>query len=84
MGAARGIAGSHAPEVAGCFLVDDEYDVDWFVRLNNTGGPVDVWAVDGIEPADLVETSNGYRYLPRTVPPGSLTLVRQDLPPRAL
>jgi hypothetical protein len=25
---------------------------DFFVRMNNTGGPVDMWAVDGIDPGE--------------------------------
>jgi hypothetical protein len=44
MGAAPGIAGSSAPEEQGVFLCLNEFDVDFFVRMNNTGGPVDVWA----------------------------------------
>lgn len=29
------------------FVCVDEGDADWFVFINNTGGPVDVWAVEG-------------------------------------
>jgi hypothetical protein len=32
MGAARGIAGSRAPEVDGVFLCASDFDVDFFVR----------------------------------------------------
>ena len=80
MGAARGIAGSLAPEVEGCFLAEDEWTADWFVRLNNTGGPVDVWEVAGVDDGDLLEFS-GYAYLPATIHRGQLRLVRTDVPP---
>lgn len=79
MGAAPGIAGSRAPEVQGCFLAADEWDADYFVRMNNTGGPVDVWQVSGIEAGDLLEFS-GYAYLPARIPARQLRLVRTDLP----
>ena len=49
MGSARGIAGSLRAEQEGCFLASDEGERDWFVRMNNTGGAVDVWEVDGNE-----------------------------------
>ena len=80
MGAARGIAGSIAPEVEGCFLAADERDADYFVRMNNTGGPVDVWEVSGVDDGDLLEFS-GYAYLPARIPRGRLRLARTDLAP---
>jgi hypothetical protein len=79
MGAAPGIAGSRGPEVEGCFLCIDPGDADWFVRLNNTGGPVDVWAVDGLELSSLRTAPEGYSYFPGKIGPEQLTLVRQDL-----
>lgn len=79
MGAARGIAGSRGPEQPGAFLCESEDEVEWFVRMNNTGGPVDVWAVDGIDEDDLVESPEGYMYLPGTVAPAQLTLIRSDV-----
>src|SRR6266511_1645335 len=45
---APGIAGSHLPEQQGVFLCVDKFEVDWFVRMNNTGDAVDVWAVGGL------------------------------------
>lgn len=78
MGAAPGIAGSTVPEVEGVFL--DEFP-DFFVRMNNTGGPVDVWAIDGIHPASLVESSNGFRYFPGVIGPERLTLRDTDVTP---
>ncbi|GAA4469143.1 hypothetical protein [Phytohabitans houttuyneae] len=80
MGAARGIAGSRGPEVEGCFLCVDPHEVDWFIFLNNTGGPVDVWAVDGIEVGELLLSPEGHHYFPGRIEPGRLTLVRQDVP----
>ena len=76
MGAASGIAGSTAPEVEGVFL--DELP-DFFVRMNNTGGLVDVWGVDGIDPAALIESSNGFRYFPGVISTANLTLLDTDL-----
>jgi hypothetical protein len=76
-----GIAGSGTPEQEGCFLCKDEGEVEWFIRMNNTGGSVDVWAVDGVRPRDLVESPEGHVFLPQVVPPDRLTLVRSDIPP---
>ena len=81
MADAPGIAGSLAPEQKGCFLCRDEFEVAWFLRLNNTGGPVDVWAVDGVDERDLVESPEGFLFLPGCVPRSRLTLLRQDVPP---
>jgi hypothetical protein len=81
MGSGRGIAGSRRPEVAGVFLCRDESEADWFVYLNNTGGPVDVWQVDGVLDIDLEDSPNGYAYLPPTIPAGQLTLLHCGLPP---
>ncbi|MCZ2828524.1 hypothetical protein O2W14_06725 [Modestobacter sp. VKM Ac-2986] len=81
MGAAPGIAGSPVPEQDGVFLADDEFLVDWFVRMNNTGGPVDVWAVDGVVRVDLEQSPEGYLFQSGTVPADRLWLVRQDVPP---
>lgn len=81
MGGARGIAGSHRPEAEGCFLAADEWETDWFVQMNNTGGPVDVWAVDGVEEHQLVDNGSGHFYLPGVIPREALTLIRIDIPP---
>lgn len=81
MGAAPGIAGSRAPEREGCFLCRDDYEAEWFVRLNNTGGPVDVWAVDGLEEEALIESPEGHFYVPHIIHRKHLTLVLQDLEP---
>jgi hypothetical protein len=76
MGSASGIAGSHAPEVNGCFLCVDMHDVEWFARMNNTGGSVDVWEVD-VDELALVET-DGYLYYPGSIPPSRLRLIEKD------
>jgi hypothetical protein len=80
MGAAPGIAGSPVAEQEGCFLCPDAFTVDFILGLNNTGGPVDVWAVVGVPVEELVESPEGFSYWPRPVPPEWLTLVREDVP----
>jgi hypothetical protein len=79
MGAARGIAGSTQPEADGIFLSTDDWEVDYFVRMNNTGGPVDVWQVDGVDNELMLDNGNGYFYLPGRIPADRLTLVQQEL-----
>ena len=81
MSAAPGIAGSAVPEAEGCFLAEDEWEADWFVRMNNTGGPVDLWRVDDIDAALLVGNGSGHYYYPGRIPPEQLTLLRTDIPP---
>jgi hypothetical protein len=80
MGAAPGIAGSDRPEVEGCFLCVDELEDEWFIKMNNTGGPVDVWEVNGVSRDELAESPNGHEYVTRRIEPGDLRLVRQDIP----
>lgn len=79
MAASPGIAGSLRPEVAGVFLCRDQFEVDWFVRMNNTCGPVDVWSVDGVDAEALIDNGSGYHYVDAPIPPGRLTLLRRDL-----
>jgi hypothetical protein len=78
MGAARGIAGSLSPEEEGIFLCRDEFEAGFFVRMNNTGGPVDVWAVTGVGEEQLIEGDCGFCYFPAPIPPGRVALA--DLP----
>jgi hypothetical protein len=84
MGAARGIAGSERPEVEGVFVGQGVFDADWFVRLNSTGGPVDVWEVSGIEPHRLLDNGSGYFYYPAVIPPEHCALVSSDIAPLPL
>lgn len=79
MGAACGIAGSRAAEQEGCFLSNNQAECDFFVRMNNTGGPIDVWEVDHIDSADLVTSPEGFLYLPGVVAPSNVRLVKRDL-----
>ena len=79
MGTTCGIAGSPIPETAGIFLCRDEAEADYFVGMNNTGGPVDVWAVEGIDPESLTDNGRGYVYLPEKIPAARLMLRRRDL-----
>jgi len=75
MGTARGIAGSRAPEADGVFLCADESDVRFFLELNNTGGPVDVWEVAGVDGEKMIDNGNGFLYFPGLISPGRVTLV---------
>lgn len=81
MGAAPGIAGSRSPEQNGCFLAWNECERDWFVQMNNTGGPVDVWRVRGVDAGRLVTSPQGYSYLPGTIAVEQLTLDDTDIVP---
>ncbi len=86
MSGTRGIAGSRHPEVEGIFLSPDHFTAQFFVRINNTGGPVDIWAVDDVDENDLIDSGNGFSYVPYRIEPQGLTLHTQgltedDLPP---
>lgn len=80
MGVRPGIAGSSTPEVAGVYLCLDELEANWFVRLNNTCGPVDVWRIDGVDDAALIDNGSGHSYIREKIPPSQLTLLRRDVP----
>ena len=82
MGAAPGIAGSRRPEQEGCFLAANEWERDWFIQMNNTGGSVDVWEVRGINADDLIQSPGGHYYFPGVIPATELRLIQRDLPPR--
>jgi hypothetical protein len=82
MTSTRGIAGSSVPEQEGAFLCDHDSDVDYFVRMNNTGGPVDIWSVDGVDDVELLDNGSGYFYFPGVIPPERLTLVHLDIDER--
>lgn len=79
MGAARGIAGSYEAEQAGCFLACSPAERDWFVRMNNTGGPVDVWEVNGVEDDELTISPEGHRYRAGIIPPDRIRLAQSDI-----
>lgn len=79
MGTARGIAGSASPEVDGIFLCRGDFDVEFFIRLNNTATAVDVWDVDGVDPHALIDNGSGFAYVPHRIDAGSLTLLRRDI-----
>lgn len=78
MGVAPGIAGSRGPEEEGVFLCLDESEAGFFVRMNNTGGPVDVWAVEGIDEQQLIATGSGFSYFPDRIARRRLTLLDQS------
>lgn len=79
MAAAPGIAGSLRPEEEGCFVCVDEFEVSFFLRINNTGGPVDIWAIEGVEEDELITPPNGFQYVPRRIAPTQLSLHRCEL-----
>lgn len=83
MGAAPGIADSGSPEAEGVFLCPSECDAGFFMQINNTGGPVDVWAVDGIDEEELITTMNGFSYFPGRIPAHQITLLSRALEERA-
>src|SRR5947209_12010699 len=58
--AARGIAGSNSPQQEGCFLCQDQSEADWFACMGSTFGPVDVWAAEGVDESDLIESPEHY------------------------
>jgi hypothetical protein len=58
-----------------------EDETDWFVGMNNTGGPVDVWEVADVDEDDLVQSPEGHVYFPGVISPERLRLVRVDIAP---
>jgi hypothetical protein len=58
-----------APEEKGVYLCRDEFEARFFIDLNNTGGPVDVWAVTGIAESELVTGGSGFCYFPAPISP---------------
>jgi hypothetical protein len=77
MGAAPGIAGSLTPEAEGIFLCTDESEAQFFTRINNTGGPVDIWAVTGIDQRQMIDAGSGFSYYPATIPASQINLVAE-------
>ena len=78
MGAARGIAGSDSPEKEGVFVTTNRFDAGFFVRMNNTGGPVDLWAIDGVDIP--LNTSDGFFWVPARIAREKLTLLERSVP----
>jgi hypothetical protein len=60
-----------------------EHGLDWtrMSAARDTGGPVDVWAVDDVDEAQLLTSPEGYQYLPQRISPDRPTLVRRDISP---
>jgi hypothetical protein len=83
MGAAPGIAGSQEPEADGVFLIVSEWEAESFGGwINNTGGQLDLWAADNVDPEALVDNGNGYEYLPGRISPADVEFLG-ELPPHA-
>jgi hypothetical protein len=74
MGAAPGIAGGAVPEEEGVFLCRDEFEAGFFVQMNNTDGPVDVWAVADIDEQQLIDAGSGFSYYPARIPRDQVAL----------
>ncbi|MFJ6094940.1 hypothetical protein [Williamsia muralis] len=49
--------------------------------MNNTGGPVDVWEVTGVDADTLVQSPQGYCFFPGVVSRDRVRLVQRDIPP---
>ena len=43
--------------------------------MNNTGGPVDVWAVSDIDAAQMLDNGSGFFYFPGRISAGQITLI---------
>lgn len=62
-------------------LCVDEWQAEFFLRINNTGGPVDMWSVVDVRLQDLDEGPHGFCYLARPIPPDRLAIARRSIPP---
>jgi hypothetical protein len=60
-------------------LSTEDWDVDYFVRMNNPAAPVDVWQLEGFDADQMSDNGNGYVYLPGRISAGPITLVQRDL-----
>jgi hypothetical protein len=83
MGATHGIAGfpgaRTTPEVEGIFLVDSEFEIEWFAHMGLESGheSIDVWEVSLVDP-DLVKSDEGYPFVTQAIPPESIRLHTAD------
>ena len=75
------LAGNIEAEADGVFLCETEL-VEFFIRINSTGGPVDLWEVRDVDPQALVDNGTGFRYLPGIVATDRIALVREDIAPQ--
>ena len=81
MGETLGIAGSDGPEQEGIFLCDSADEAEFFLRFNNGDGPLDLWAVEGVEQAELIESPEHFYFVARSIPASQVSLARQDIEP---
>ena len=81
MGEARGIAGSDVPEQEGIFLCDSEDEAEFFLMFNSGDGLLDLWAVEGVQQDELIESSEHFYFVVRSIPASQVSLVRQDIDP---
>src|SRR5258708_28918478 len=79
-GAARAgwLCSRREPTVSGEFGREPgQFQTGFFIGLNNTGGPVDVWAITGIDERQLTEAPNRFRCYPAKIPASQVTLIQQ-------
>jgi hypothetical protein len=81
MGRAPGVAGNRTPVIEGCFLAQDEADVEFFLGFD-ANELVDVWAIEGIHWTELVEPPEGFWYYPGRIPRSMISLHRRDVSTR--
>ena len=53
----------------------EEFQVEFFVRMNNTGGPVDVWEISGTFEDQMINNGSGFLYFPGRIPATQVSLI---------
>jgi hypothetical protein len=61
------------------FLCLNEFEVEGFVKMNNTGGPVDVWEVAGASEGLFVASPGRHLYFPGSVAAARVSVFRRDV-----
>lgn len=71
--------GAGARRRTGCLCASAASTLTLFVGMNNTGTRVDLWAIDGLDEGQLVESENGFLYVPGGIAVEMITLVEMNL-----
>jgi hypothetical protein len=78
-----GIAGSHAPEMAGVFLCSDLEGAEWFAAMCRDA-TADIWSVTlrdmWLESAPAGGGGTHWMICPHQIPPSQIRLIRRDIP----
>jgi hypothetical protein len=53
--------------VDGVFLCRDWAEVEFVCQSDGVRGPVDIWAVEGVEVSELIEAPDGFVYSPNPI-----------------